>query len=97
MVSEIRIGAYCRIGMGSVIQPGVILGDFTTVASGSMVTKSFPQGYCVIAGNPAEVVADYSDNEAIKEKFVRYRNKFEYNGYIPSSEFEAFRRKHLNV
>ena len=27
---EVRIGEYCRIGMGSQILPGVILGDFTT-------------------------------------------------------------------
>lgn len=94
---EVRIGKYCRIGMGSVIHPGVVLGDFTTVAAGSIVTKSFPQGYCVIAGNPAAIVEDYSSKERIKEKFTRYRNEHEYNGFIPASEFEAFRKKHLNV
>lgn len=95
--NEVRIGKYCRIGMGSIIHPGVVLGDFTTVAAGSVVTKSFPQGYCVISGNPAEIVADYSGNENIKEKFIRYKNKHEYNGYIPAEKFENYRKRKLNV
>lgn len=95
--SEIRIGDYCRIGMGSIILPGVILGDFTTVAAGSVVSKSFSKGYCVISGNPATLAADYSENESIKDKFSRYKNKYEYNGYISSDKFETFRKKKLNV
>jgi acetyltransferase-like isoleucine patch superfamily enzyme len=94
---EVYIGKYCRIGMGSLILPGVKLGDFTTVAAGSVVTKSFEQGYCVLSGNPAQVVVDYSKNESIKEKFIRYKNKHEYNGYIPNRKFEAFRKKNLYV
>lgn len=94
---EVYIGKYSRIGMGSVILPGVKLGDFTTVAAGSIVNKSFPQGYCVIAGNPAEIVEDYSANERIKGKFLRYRNEFEYNGFIPAGEFAEFRKRNLNL
>ena len=83
--------------MGSIIHPGTVLGDFTTVAAGSMVTESFPKGYCVIAGNPAKVVQDYSSNEKIREKFLRYRNEFEYNGFIPAAEFEEFRKEYLHI
>jgi len=94
---EIKLGKYCRIGMGSIILPGVVLGDFTTVSAGTVVTKSFPQGYCVLAGNPAQVVMDYSGNEAIKKKFIMYQNKHEYNGYIPHDKFEDYRKRKLNV
>jgi len=97
ILGEVRIGKYCRIGMGSIIHPGVTLGDFTTVAAGSVVTKSFPNGFCVISGNPAAIVQDYSENEKIREKFTRYKNEFEYNGFIPHNEFESFRKKYLNV
>ena len=95
--SEIHIGEYCRIGMGSIILPGVTLGDFTTVAAGSVVNTSFPDGYCVISGNPAVVVVDFNEKKSIKEKFVRYKNKHEYNGYFPSSKFDKFRKKRLSV
>jgi acetyltransferase-like isoleucine patch superfamily enzyme len=52
----VRIGQKCWIGMNSVILPGVTLGDHTTVGAGSVVTRSFPLGNCVIAGSPARVI-----------------------------------------
>lgn len=97
VIGKVIIGKYCRIGMGSVIHPNVELGDFVTVASGSVVKDSFKNGYCVIAGNPAQIVEDYSTNEKIKSKFLEYKNEFEYNGFIPSKDFEDYRKKHLNV
>ena len=51
-----EIGRFCWIAMGAIILPGVKLGDFTTVGAGAIVTKSFPDGYCVIAGNPARII-----------------------------------------
>jgi acetyltransferase-like isoleucine patch superfamily enzyme len=52
----IRIGAFCWIGMGAVILPGIELGNHTIVGANAVVTHSFPQGFCVIAGNPAKIV-----------------------------------------
>ena len=52
----IIIGKFCWLGMGSVVLPGVALADFTIVGAGAIVTKSFPEGYCVIAGNPARII-----------------------------------------
>ncbi len=40
-----KIGKYCWIGMGAITLPGVELVDFTIVAVGSIVTKSFSEGY----------------------------------------------------
>ena len=53
---QIKIGENCWIGMNSVILPGVELGDKTIVGAGSIVTKSYLEGNCVIAGNPAEII-----------------------------------------
>jgi hypothetical protein len=55
---SIMIGKSCWIGMNSVILPGVTLGDHTVVGAGAVVTKSFPEGHCVIAGNPARVIRE---------------------------------------
>jgi len=95
IVESIRIGKYCSIGTHSVILPGVILGDFTYVSAGSVVKHSFPDGYCVIGGNPAKKIMSFPEDQ--KEKFIQWKNKHEYNGYIPKDKFEKFRKKYLNV
>lgn len=69
--ADIRIGDSCWIGMNSVILPGVILGNHTIVGAGSIVTHSFLEGYCVIAGNPARLIkkldkAKFEMNEEFK-------------------------------
>ena len=53
---NVVIGEKCWIGMHTVILPGVELGPHTVVAAGTIVTKSFKDGYCVIAGNPAKII-----------------------------------------
>lgn len=53
---DVIIGKNCWIGLNSVILPGVCLGDNTIVGAGSIVTKSFPNGNCIIAGNPAKII-----------------------------------------
>lgn len=52
---SIIIGQNCWIGMNVVILPGVILGSKTIVGANSVVTKSFPDGNCIIAGIPAKI------------------------------------------
>jgi acetyltransferase-like isoleucine patch superfamily enzyme len=54
--APISIGRYCWLGMNAVVLPGVVLADFTIVGAGAIVTKSFQEGYCVIAGNPARII-----------------------------------------
>jgi acetyltransferase-like isoleucine patch superfamily enzyme len=53
---DVVIGKECWIGMNAVILPGVVLGDNTIVGAGSVVTKSFESGNCVVAGNPARTI-----------------------------------------
>lgn len=52
----IKIGDHSWIGISAVVLPGVELGPYTIVGAGSVVTKSFPEGRCVLAGSPARIV-----------------------------------------
>ena len=72
------------------ILPGVHLGPRTVVGAGSVVTKSFPDGFCVVAGNPAKLVRKLD-----KERFVPQELPREYYGYIPKEKFARFVKKHL--
>lgn len=92
ILKKVIIGKYCWLGMGSIILPGVILGDFTIVAAGAIVTKSFPDGYCLIAGNPATKIKDLDKN-----KCIPYKHKIEYLGFIRKDKFDSFRKNRLNI
>jgi len=87
-----KIGSYCWVGMNCMILGGVELGDNTIVAAGAVVTKSFPEGNCIIAGSPAKVIKKLDP-----EKFVKIEYKKKYNGYIRHDKFEEYRKKHLNI
>jgi len=50
-----RIGRFARIGGAARTIPGVIIGDYALIGSGSVVAKSVPEK-SVVAGNPAKVI-----------------------------------------
>lgn len=54
-LKSVVIGKNCWLGFGSVILPGVKLGNNVTVGANAVVTKSFPNNV-VIAGCPARIV-----------------------------------------
>lgn len=62
--APIVIGKKCWIGMNAVVLPGVILGDHTVVAAGAVVTKSFPEGHCIVGGVPAKLLRSLMPNVA---------------------------------
>lgn len=90
IIGTVTIGKYCWIGMNSVILPNVELGDFTIVGAGSIVTTSFKEGYCILAGNPAKIVKKLNPEECI-----HFQNQYQYNGYIESSNFKAYQSRFL--
>lgn len=92
IIKPIRIGDYCWVGMNSLILAGVELGPSTIVGGGSVVTKSFPDGYVVIAGNPAKVIK-YLE----KDRVQLPNHKTNYYGYIPEGKFEQMKSKYIDL
>lgn len=88
----VKIGKYCWIGAGAKIMPNVELGDWTIVASGAVVTRSFPEGHCLIGCVPAKKIKDLE-----KDKCIPYEARHAYYGYIPADKFEHYRKRKLNV
>ncbi|MFO1022637.1 MAG: acyltransferase [Planctomycetales bacterium] len=66
--ADVVLGKGCWIGMNSVLLPGVQLGDHTVVGAGSIVTKSFPEGHCVIGGNPAKLIRRMNSEETAGDR-----------------------------
>jgi acetyltransferase-like isoleucine patch superfamily enzyme len=61
-ISPVIIGNKVWIGFNSIILKGVHVGEGAVIAAGSIVTKDVP-AYCVVAGNPAKVVKELSEDE----------------------------------
>lgn len=55
LAKPIRIGSNVWLGGGAIICPGVTIGDNTTIAAGSVVTKDVPANV-LAGGNPCRVL-----------------------------------------
>ncbi|MGD1174051.1 acyltransferase [Mycobacterium seoulense] len=53
----VRIGRHSIVGAGSIVLPGVELGEGTSIGAGSLVTKSTP-AWSVCVGSPAKKIKD---------------------------------------
>lgn len=91
-IGRVEIGEYSWLGSGAIVLPNVTLGPFSIVAAGAVVTKPFPEGYCLLAGTPARVIKTLDPANC-----QRHRSPHEYHGFIPKADFEAFRAKELLV
>ena len=89
--TKVTIGRHSWLGGGAKVMPGVELGPFTIVAAGAVVTRSYPEGYQILAGVPAKPVRTL-DQAAC----VDYEREHRYNGYIPAADFADFCRTSLN-
>lgn len=61
-MSPVRIKDKSWVGYGCVVLPGVTIGEGAIVGAGSVVTKDVPP-WTVVAGNPAKVIRELSDDE----------------------------------
>tara|TARA_B100000886_G_C20421342_1_gene491753 strand:- start:1275 stop:1835 length:561 start_codon:yes stop_codon:yes gene_type:complete len=54
-IQKIHLQKGCLVGMGSIILPGVVVGEGAIIAAGSLVTKDIPS-WTIAAGRPAKVI-----------------------------------------
>ena len=59
-----RIRRAARVGGGSVLLPGVTIGENALVGAGSVVTRDVPDG-AIVAGNPARIVGEVRSEDRI--------------------------------
>ena len=58
----VKIGKCCWIGAGSIILPGVTIGDYSVIGAGSVVTRDIPSNV-VAVGNPCRVMREIGDKD----------------------------------
>ncbi len=59
---EIRLCKNCAIGTGTLVMPGVTVGEGAIVGAGSLVTKDIP-AWSVALGRPAKVVKEFKERD----------------------------------
>ncbi len=62
IVAPVTIKRKALVGVGAIIMPGVIIGEYAQVGSGAVVTKDV-EPYTVVAGVPAKKIKDKVDIE----------------------------------
>lgn len=60
--APINIKDGVHVGIGSIIMPGVTIGEGAVIGAGSVVTRDIPP-YCVAVGAPAKVIKTFQPKE----------------------------------
>lgn len=58
--APINIKDGVHVGIGSIIMPGVTIGEGAVIGAGSVVTRDIPP-YCVAVGAPAKVIKSFEN------------------------------------
>lgn len=61
-VGSVKIGDKAWVGFGSILLPGINVGEGSIIGAGSVVTRDVP-AWTVVAGNPARVIRELGENE----------------------------------
>jgi len=98
--NRIKIGNNVFIGARSIIMPGVIIEDNVIIGSGSIVTKSVPEGN-IVAGNPAKIIGKYDtykeqvlNQNMTDQDFIKSNNRMNIiMSFASKAKFKAFMKE----
>lgn len=79
-IARVSIERDCFIGGGSLIMPGVTIGERAIVAAGAVVTRDVPAG-TIVAGNPARPLADVDDYFTRMRPLIGSRPTYPWAGF----------------
>lgn len=79
-IGKVTIHDSCTIGFGSLILPGVEIGEKSIVSACSVVTRSVPPG-SVVAGNPARIIGKTVNYLNYHRNFTTKKPLFPYEEY----------------
>lgn len=65
---EIIIEDFVWIGMNSIIMKGVRIGTCSIISAGAVVKDNVPP-YCIVEGNPAKVIKQFTSQDILDESF----------------------------
>lgn len=94
-IGLVEIGNHTFIGAGAIILPNVKVGENCIIGAGSVVTKDIPSN-CVVAGNPAKVIAN-TDEYIQKNKEKMNENVFEEEYTLKGKIDEGKKKKMCEV
>ncbi len=75
-VGNMCIGNHVWVGANATITKNVTIGDESIVGWGAVVSRSFPESHCVLAGNPARIVKQGVTWDANGAKYGYIDNEF---------------------
>lgn len=79
----IKIGKHVWIGSNTIILPGIIVGDYSVIGSGSIVIGHIPEK-TIVAGNPARIIK-YRELPPVDTSSV-YPGIAIYKDYLPDDQ-----------
>jgi maltose O-acetyltransferase len=97
-IGRVDIGRRVYIGVGSIVLPGVRIGDDAIVGAGSVVSRDVPPG-AVVVGNPAEPIATVDEFATKHRARMAHRPRYpragfsSYEEYVSQENMERMRRE----
>ncbi len=75
-IALVEIKNNALLGAGSLILPGVTIGENSVIGAGSVVIKDIPDN-CIAAGNPAKVICSLDEYIKKQKLFIHDENCFD--------------------